>query len=960
MKITPKSFDREVFEYAHTYAPKHFKLPDKNMMYSFDAAPFLIEPTYAASNLKDHYGVVLSSPAQIGKGLSENTPVPTPNGFTLMRDLTVGDIIYSMDGSLTKVTYKTDPLYKPMFRLFFDDGTTLDADNDHRWLASKFDSDQHRTPEQVYTTQEMVDYIEKKRRCRSMFSIRMPKPVCGVERELPVDPYILGVWLGKGLQGSGDITGQKSDLKDMFPGIPVHHCKQREYWVTVLGLDSKLSELGILDNKRIPAQYLTASIDQRLALVQGLMDTDGTCSSKGQCSITQARRDLLDDIETLLNSLGIKTHRREIEKRIKSSHFTGIYPEISFRTHLPVFRLERKKQRLKNPTRNDTHWRYIRRIEPIPTVPSYCIMVDHPSHTYLAGKQYCVTHNTSFMLNLIGWMCRFDPSNSLILMDSFKSVQKLSKAKLRPFLRDQVGLRAMMRYKTILDDHSKQDKYSATDHYTLSPTASLMLGSSKSASDLCSSSVKYLFLDELDRFATEVEGEGDPVTLAMARQLRFKGMVVMTSTPTVQQGRITQNFLQGTQEYWCAFCDRCGHPMHVDFKDINFDGSTPTYACLKCKHVFTEQQIIQLDHGYHQENDTPKTDTHGRILRSFKVTSPLIHAVYNWSFLKQSEVDSRKISEAHYRSFINTGIGEVYTPTSRVDLNIDLLNQSRRYFTPNMIPAFVQYITVGVDVQDKRFEYIVMGYNETGSRVAVLKYGIVHGRPDVLLSQDPDAWKALLTELSNLKYRTKAHFNQEPRDVYPALICIDSGHFTNHVYEWVINANGINRSNRFRAVKGSSKMFTEFTGTFIDRVTSINVQYLGSKHISTDRVSINTNEAKDFIHRQLLNLQTKSHGLDWWICSHPDANLDIQYFEQMNAEYREVDSRGRIQWRKKGHKQNEALDCTVYSLAGFELLRMNLGTQTIWNNPVSREDMFESKDDEDDEDDQTDEPYEAI
>ena len=175
------------------------------------------------------------------------------------------------------------------------------------------------------------------------------------------------------------------------------------------------------------------------ASLRGLMDTDGTVS-KGRVTWAQKSPRLTSDVCALLCSLGVKCHVRTMKKSIRSSGFVGEYSEIGFCTDLQVFRLERKRSKQTPTRRIDCHWRYIRRIEPIPTVESYCIQVDHPSHTFLAGRQYCVTHNTETLINMLGWIVEYDRANTLLIMDTKTSGIALSKNRIRPFLRDVCGL----------------------------------------------------------------------------------------------------------------------------------------------------------------------------------------------------------------------------------------------------------------------------------------------------------------------------------------------------------------------------------------------------------------------------------------------------------------------------------------------------------------------------------------
>ena len=147
----------------------------------------------------------------------------------------------------------------------------------------------------VYTTREMFSAMESKSgkkswfsrgKARSVFSIRVPEAVEGVDAELPIDPYVLGAWLGDGHSCCGIIYKSASDLAEMFPNEPILRFESDDSsrcpHVKPHGLTSSLRSLNLLQNKHIPSMYLNASKSQRIELLRGLMDTDGI---EGACHV---------------------------------------------------------------------------------------------------------------------------------------------------------------------------------------------------------------------------------------------------------------------------------------------------------------------------------------------------------------------------------------------------------------------------------------------------------------------------------------------------------------------------------------------------------------------------------------------------------------------------------------------------------------------------------------------------
>ena len=369
-------FDRRPYCDPAEWAQRYRYMKTTASMFSFEQSPYFELPNQVMGDLAGTACVVLKVPSQTGKDLAWYTELPTPSGWVRMRDLRVGDELYSIDGMRTRVTFKTGAQYNPMFRVHFDDGTHLDAGIEHRWAVSDG---------RILTTREIV------------VSLRAHRDIA-----LPIARSVVD----EGVHNSAFARGERAD-----------------------GLDQA--------------------------------------------------------------------------------------------------------------------FRHVTKCEPIQTVESYCIQVDHPSHTFLAGRQYCVTHNTETLINMLGWIVEYDRANTLLIMDTKTSGIALSKNRIRPFLRDVCGLD----YSKTASSKGKDNDHSmnAVD-LGIGRGANVKIGSSRCAGDLCSTPVKYLLMDELDRWQQEIRGEGDPISLAFQRQLRFRGMTVMCSTPTLEDGRINKYFKQGTCE----------------------------------------------------------------------------------------------------------------------------------------------------------------------------------------------------------------------------------------------------------------------------------------------------------------------------------------------------------------------------------------------------------------------------
>ena len=236
---------------------------------------------------------------------------------------------------------------------------------------------------------------------------------------------------------------------------------------------------------------------------------------------------------------------------------------------------------------------------------------------------------SEIMLNFVAHVAIYDPAPSLLIMDTSNNSYKFSSGRLKPLLRDFVKLPA---FEDTSVSNRNDDKKKAVSEYSLSNNSPLYIGGSVSLSDLCSKPCKYLVLDELARF---YEGkEGSSVDLALKRQMRFRGMALLTSTPTVADNYITQYWRSGTAQTWGVICPDCGKWFTCFYDKIIFDDVTePCYACPHCGTVHSEHDIVSARHCFcDPTNDNPYRDRFGRVSRSFEITGEMCHAFFTPTF----------------------------------------------------------------------------------------------------------------------------------------------------------------------------------------------------------------------------------------------------------------------------------------------------------------------------------------
>jgi hypothetical protein len=276
--------------------------------------------------------------------------------------------------------------------------------------------------ERVMTTGEMIGEGLTLAGGSTKFAIRAAAPLDLPAADLRIDPYTLGAWLGDGSSDGGGFTGIDPEITDLIEnaGFPISHNSDGiSHYIS--GLVQLLRTYDLKDNKHIPVQYLRASRGQRLALLQGLMDTDGTISRESSCELSLNDECLAVGALELIRSLGIKASMtKSVSSYLATApdgstyrKITGTRNRIHFTTTESVFRLARKVDRLPTSVRETHRWLYITSVEKIAAEPGRCIQVDSVDSTFLAGG-FVPTHNTMLLLNLADQQARAGVPNVII------------------------------------------------------------------------------------------------------------------------------------------------------------------------------------------------------------------------------------------------------------------------------------------------------------------------------------------------------------------------------------------------------------------------------------------------------------------------------------------------------------------------------------------------------------------
>jgi deoxycytidine triphosphate deaminase len=348
-----------------------------------------------------------------GKALATDTPIPTPSGWTTMGELQPGDWVFDHLGLPAPVIAVSDVLTDRLcYELKLSDGTAVVADADHQWFVRTKQDRAGRKPGRILTTRAIAATLRVGREWNH--NIPQSEPLRLPRVDLPIDPYVLGAWLGDGTSTSATITSADTEILDEIAAAG-HAVRKNAaplaYRIGGVGgdrrvaatgrfgadasLNSTLRREGLLGHKRIPPQYQRASVEQRQALLEGLMDTDGYCDKWGRCEFMTVRRSLADQVMELVAGLGFKPVLAE-KRAMLNGRDCGPKYDVTFTPHRPVFRLRRKLARQKSTDRGFFKMgRAVVGARVVKSAPVRCIQVGTADGIFLATRAFVPTHNSS-------------------------------------------------------------------------------------------------------------------------------------------------------------------------------------------------------------------------------------------------------------------------------------------------------------------------------------------------------------------------------------------------------------------------------------------------------------------------------------------------------------------------------------------------------------------------------------
>lgn len=514
---------------------------------------------------------------------------------------------------------------------------------------------------------------------------------------------------------------------------------------------------------------------------------------------------------------------------------------------------------------------------------------------------------TEMEMNMMAYMIDNDPGPAIFVLPTVDNGKDTSKRRIAPMIRDTKPLR----------DKVASSKSRDSDNTVLKkiyPGGMLTITGSNSSASLASIPCRYVFGDERDRWAKDAGGEGDPWGLVEARTITFYNYkMVEVSTPTIRgHSAIEKSFELGTQEYWCVECPHCHEYNFIEFEHIKYEAHKigegrkkhfivdhVEYACPACGCISEENMIRRQPKKWIKKN--PEALKNG--VRSFWInafSSPWI----SWKriVLKylEAEGDPQKLKTVY-----NTLLGKLWDEQTEI-MDEDTLLARREQYTAEL-PEGVLCLTCGVDTQDDRLEYEVVGYGMGNTDWGIEK-GFIYGKPS-----DDDVWE----RLDRIIDRRWEFENGKGMKI--SITFVDSGgHYTQEVYE---NCRKRKIKNVF-AIKGKG-------GEDIPYISPPGKAKIVRKGVvvgTTPLFIIGVDAGKEKIMSGLLLENQDAHRHHFPL--NEEKGYDDNYFNGLLSENKIfINTRkgGKWQWCKlPGHNRNEALDCRNYANAAYKALNPNL------------------------------------
>lgn len=489
---------------------------------------------------------------------------------------------------------------------------------------------------------------------------------------------------------------------------------------------------------------------------------------------------------------------------------------------------------------------------------------------------------TECALNFIGYAIHQVPSNIMLVMPSTEMIRRNTPTRIDPLIEHTPALRGL-----VVPFRSRDSGNSATRKAFVG--GELLMVGANSPLGLRSLPARFILLDEIDAYPADADGEGDPVALAERAAITYRGRrkILQVSTPTVAGfSRIEKAYDESDQRKWFCPCPHCGEHQTLEWANVSWPEGRRDQAHLVCPHcggVIDEAQRLAMVAAGEWRATSPGTGKAagfhiGGLLSPFNAVPELA--------VEHGQVCH---DPPRHKAFRNVKLGELWHDEAATPPDsLGLFERCEDWGED--LPAGVVLLTAGVDTQDDRLEYEIVGWGRDEESWSI-EHKIIWGDP-----AGPEVWRALDVDLT----RTFAHV----REVMPLpirAVCVDSGgHHTASVYRYANERS----ARRVWAIKGRGGPGVPIWPRRPSRNKKRDTVYL-----------VGVDAAKEALYARL---KRSEPGAGY--CHFPKGR-DADWFRQLTSETlatRYVKGRPVREWRKGPGDRNEALDCRVYAAAALQ------------------------------------------
>ena len=489
---------------------------------------------------------------------------------------------------------------------------------------------------------------------------------------------------------------------------------------------------------------------------------------------------------------------------------------------------------------------------------------------------------TECLQNMVGYIIQQDPAPTMIVYPTDKLAESISDKRLQPMIKASPNLKSRFS-----ENESTKLELQFDSMY-------LTLAGSNSPSSLSSRAIRYLFLDEVDKYPGASKKEADPISLARERTKTFHNKkIFLTSTPTLREGHIWKAMEDADiEKHYFVPCPHCGEYIELKMKQIQFPkgedmsyadrAEFATYVCQECGCIITDR-------------DKPDMLRLGE-WRVVKENTKFARKVAFWMntlyspFVRFSEV-AKEFLESHddpekLQNFVNSWLAEPWEDT-KLKTSADLVMERQTEYEEFIVPEWTKVLTAGVDVQENCFYWSIRAWGDFFT-----SQNIAHGQAYSFQEVE---------RIMNLSYQMP-----DSTPLVVALALIDSGNDTDRVYDFCAN----NSEWALPSKGASNNMLTHYKLSKVNKADS--------KAYGMNLVLVDTGKYKDMIAGRM----RKDNGTGSWMVY---KNCDMEYATQVTAEHKVNVKNGKgvvkQEWRlKTAHADNHYLDCEVYALCAADIL----------------------------------------